>query len=166
MYTNDKIVYFLKYLKNHKGSTGEHLGEIIKTHLFITYLTSYATFMGHVEEKGYMYHDQGSKYYITKKGKSFIIKQQSIKLAKISIMYFVVPTFVILTFVFQFIWKPDFLTNQKAKKNQMNTRDLVSDTLSKEKTLQTKSKIDTTQDSLDQTSQKKPPKETQSKEGK
>lgn len=134
MFTNDKILYFLKYLKDHNGSKGEHLGEIIETHLSINYMTTHATFLNDVEKKGYISHDNTTKYYITKKGKWFIHKHNISKIFVFAIKYIIpiiILTIVILTFIFQFIWKPDFLTTEKAKKNQREIMDSKPDTLSK-----------------------------------
>lgn len=142
MFTKDKILYFLSYLKKHNGSKGEHLSAIIRTHLSINFGTSYATFINDVEKNGYIRHDPSSSYFITAKGKLFIIQQKILKFLKVTILYFVVPIVVILTFVFQFIWEPEFLTKEKAKKNQMETMDSKSKTLSKKDTLTTKSQPD------------------------
>lgn len=89
-------------------------------------------------------------------------------------------TFFILSFIFlliyawlnisiifnQFDSKPDFSTNQKATSNQMEIKDSALDTLPKADTTKVKSKIDTVQDSLDQTFQKKSQEQKQSKEDK
>jgi len=139
MFTNDKILYFLKYLKKKNGSTGEHLRSFIETHLSIF---AYGKFLNYIDDKGYIYHTQSSQYYITKKGNLFIIKQNIIKYAKIAILYFIVPIIVILTFVFQFIWKPDFLIKEKIKMNQTEIIDLKSDTLSKKDSILLKPETD------------------------
>lgn len=132
MFTNENILYFLRYLKKHDGENENTLLAIITTHLSINKGTANQTFINYIiDQKGYVHRDKSKECYITPKGNRFIVKHDAIKITKIAITYFIVPVFVVMTFVFQFIWKPGFLTNQKAKSNQTEIKDSKSDTLLK-----------------------------------
>ncbi len=50
---------------------------------------------------------------------------------KFIIAYIIVPIAVVLTFLFQFVWKPHFLSKDKAQINQQGIMDSQADTLSK-----------------------------------
>lgn len=131
MFTNDKILYFLKYLNKNDGSKGDHLCTVIRTHLSLGADTAYATFINHIEQKGYIRHDSSSKYFVTQKGKIFIFRKSTLHFSKIAITYFIVPIVVMLTFIFQFIWKPDFLSfDKKDEAPENKIIEFNSDTLS------------------------------------
>lgn len=130
MFTNEQISYFLKYLKKNRDIHAAELKDIARLQMRMG--DSYGYFMNHVESKGYMKHDQASKYQITPKGIRFIAKYTVVKFTKSLLIYVVVPVTVILSFVFQFIWAPSFLTSPKATSNPTEIKDSISTVLSEQ----------------------------------
>ncbi len=93
MYTNEQLSHLLKILKKNNGLPGSNLNSIVESQLK---LYDYSAFISHMEGKGYIFHDNSSKYYITKSGRLFIIKQDIVQFATKPISFFILAVIALI----------------------------------------------------------------------
>jgi len=98
MFTDEQIVYVLKKIKKEKLFHAENLHVFVRTHFNNRY---HSYFFKHIEDMDYINHDDSQRYFVTKKGRSLIWKQNIVQFAKnpiLVLILIIIPTILSILF--------------------------------------------------------------------